>query len=535
MAHTTRAVTLTQRGMVSSPHYLASLAGLDTLREGGTAVDAAISVNSTLGVVYPHMTGVGGDAFWLIYDAASGSVHALNGSGRAGANATRELFAAQGHTAIPVRGPQAAITVPGTVDSWCRAHERFGTLPLARNLHTAINYARDGHAACAGKAKCLHEVSDILRSYSASRETLLGSGEEPPQPGDVVRFPKLADTMEAIAQHGRDGFYTGPVAEEIARSLQSAGGLLTVEDLAAHRSEWAQPLSTTYRGFDCYQHPPNSQGFAHLMMLNILEGYDLAGMDETNPDYLHTVVEATKLAFAERDRYLTDPDFGDIPLETLLSKEYAAELRARIRTDGTNEPRQPAALAGDTTCSVVVDGAGNAVSVIQSLYHECGSGFVAGDTGVLLQNRGAFFSLDEEHVNTLEPGKRSFHTLMPGMLLRDGQPYLVYGTMGGEGQPQTSTAVVNRVVDRGDEVQRAIDRPRWLYGRTWGEQSEGLRVESRIPEPVRSDLRDRGHSVRPVDEFDDVMGHAQAILVDSDRGVLMGGADPRGEGLALGW
>ncbi|GAB3716786.1 gamma-glutamyltransferase [Nocardiopsis oceani] len=535
MSHTTRAVTLAQRGMVASPHYLASLAGLDTLREGGSAVDAAISVNSTLGVVYSHMTGVGGDAIWLIYDAASGSVHALNGSGRAGANATRDLFASQGHTTIPVRGPKAAITVPGTVDSWCAAHNWFGTLPLAHTLRTAINYARGGHAVCAGKARCLNEVSDVLRRYSSSRETLFTSGGQPPKPGDVVRFPKLAETLETIAQQGRDGFYTGAVAEEIVGSLQKAGGLLTMEDLAAHRSEWEQPLSTTYRGFECFQHPPNSQGFVHLMMLNILEGFDLSQMGQTSADYLHTVTEATKLAFADRDRYLTDPDFTDIPLDTLLSKQYAAELRDRIRPDLARQPGQPSTLAGDTTCSVVVDSAGNAVSVIQSLYHEVGSGFVAGDTGVLLQNRGSFFSLDEEHVNTLEPGKRTFHTLMPGMLLRNGQPYLVYGTMGGEGQPQTSTALVNRIVDYGDEVQQAIDRPRWLHGRTWGEQSEDLRVESRIPESVRSGLQRRGHTVHTVDEFDDIMGHAQAIHVDSSRGVLMGGADPRGEGLALGW
>lgn len=536
MAQTTRPVTLARNGMVASPHYLASAAGLRVLQDGGNAVDAAIAVNAALAVVYPHMTGAGGDAFWLTYDARAGGVHALNGSGRAVSGADRDFFRTRGHTAIPTRGPLAAVTVPGAVDSWCAAHERFGALPLARTLEPAIGYARDGYAVCASHADCLHQVGDMLAQYGGTRTALLPGGR-PPRAGDVVRLPELAETLEAVAEKGRAGFYEGPVAAEIAASVQRAGGLLTIEDLAGHRSDWVEPVSTTYRGYDCYQHPPNSQGFAHLMMLNILEGYDVAGMGDGTAEYLHALVEATKLAFADRDRHLTDPDFGDIPLADLLSKDYAAELRERIDPARADGPSPAGAPAGDTTCSVVVDRDGNAVSVIQSLYHECGSGFVAGDSGVLLQNRGSFFSLDDEHVNRLEPGKRTSHTLMPGMLVRDGRPLMVYGAMGGEGQPQTSTALVTRVVDFGYEIQRAIDGPRWLFGRTWGEETRDLRVESRFSDTVLAGLGDRGHPVRVVDEWDGVMGHAQGIHLDRSRGdvVLMGGADARGEGIALGW
>jgi len=534
MGTSTRPVALAQRGMVSSPHYLSSGAGLRVLQDGGSAVDAAVAMNAALGVVYPHMTGVGGDALWLIHDASTGKVHALNGSGRAGSEATREWFSEQGHQQIPIRGPLAAITVPGAVDSWCTAHQWFGRLPLSSVLSPAIDYARDGYPVCQAQADCFSEVLDVLSSYPSSQEALL-PGQRAPRFGEVIRFPRLAETLETIAREGRDGFYSGAVAAEMVSSLRRAGGLLNHDDFAAQRSQWQEPLSTNYRGFDCYQHPPNSQGLAHLIMLNILEGFDISGMGADSSDYVHTIVEATKRAFSERDRYVTDPDHSDVPIEQLLSKDYAAELRASIDLETTYQAPATAAVGGDTTCSVAVDGDGNAVSVIQSLYHECGSGFVAGDTGVLLQNRGAFFSLDPEHVNRLEPAKRTFHTLMPGMLLRDGRPSLVYGTMGGEGQPQTSTALVTRIVDHDHDVQQAIDLPRWLYGRTWGEQTQDLRIERRFTDDTRTDLRKRGHPVRTVADTDDIMGHAQAIAIDHTSDVLSGGADPRGEGVALGW
>lgn len=533
MVHTSRPVVLARRGMVSSPHYLASGAGLRVLQDGGTAVDAAIAANATLGVVYPHMTGVGGDALWLIYDASAGRLHALNGSGRAACRASREWYRSQGLEVVPARGALAAVTVPGAVDSWCRAHDSFGSLPLSRLLAPAIAYARDGFPVCASLSRCTHDTVETLSACDAARVLFLPTGL-PPRAREVLRLPDLAATMEAVADKGRDGFYDGPVAEALTRAVQRAGGPLAMEDMLSHRSDWAEPISTTYRGLTCYQHPPSSQGLAHLMMLNILEGFDLTNVGEDSADYLHLVVEATKAAFVDRDRFITDPGFSRVPLERLLSKEYAAEVRSRIDLNRAAPPSPATAAAGDTTCTVTVDGQGNAVSVIQSLYHAFGSGFVAGATGVLLQNRGAFFSLDDEHVNRLEPGKRTLHTLMPGMVFRDQRPYIVYGTMGGEGQPQIQTALVTRVVDFGHDVQAAIDRPRWVYGRTWGAITSDLQVEDRFCEPVVSMLRARGHAMRVLGEWDETAGHAAAIRVN-EAGVLEGGADPRGEGLALGW
>src|SRR5690554_1081535 len=530
---TTRPVAMSTDGMVASPHYFASLAGLRILQDGGSAVDAAIAVNATLGIVYPHMTGMGGDSFWPINDASENKGHALNGSGRAVSGATRERFHRLGLKEIPRRGPHSAITAPGAVDAWCMAHERFGKLSMRQCLEQAISYARNGYPVSAGQARFTRETAQVLGRYEATRKAFMPN-DEAPNVGQILRFPGMANTMEAIAEHGREGFYEGPVAEEILRSLSEAGSEWTKEDLSGHRGTWSEPISTTYRGYTCYQHPPNGQGFAHLMMLNIVENFDVAALKNDRAAYIHLMVEATKLAFRDRDRYLTDPEFNDIPIERLLSKEYAAELAKEIDFDKamSNEPEP---MGQDTTCTVVVDRDGNAASVIQSLYHEFGSGFVAGDTGILLQNRGSFFSLDENHVNRLEPGKRCFHTLMPGMLFRNGKPALVYGTMGGEGQPQTSTAVVTRYIDFNHDVQTAVDNPRWLYGRTWKDATQALRLENRFDEALFASLRARGHQVEITEAWSDFMGHAAAIEINQRTGVLSGSADPRGEGIAVGW
>ena len=533
MAQPTRSLMQAKRGAVASPHYLASAAGLRVLQQGGNAVDSIIAMNSTLGVVYPHMTGMGGDAFWLVFDKASGKVHALNGSGRAVGNATRDRYTSEGHSTIPQRGVLAALTVPGVVDSWCMAHERFGRLPLGEVLAPAIEYAREGFPVSASQARFSAERLEILSQLAVTRKVFLPD-DKAPQTGQLMRMPKLADTMEAIVAHGRKGFYEGAVAEEIIRSVQAEGGFWELRDLADHRGNWVEPIHTDYRGYTAYQHPPNCQGLVHLMMLNVLEHFDLSKYSDTGADYAHLLVEISKQIFQDRDRYLTDPEHAHIPLDQLLSKKYAAEIAQRIRLDtAASDQREP--MGSDTTCTVAVDGQGNAVSMIQSLYHEFGSAMVAGDTGMVLQNRGSFFSLDANHVNSLEPGKRCFHTLMPGMLLRDGAPYLVYGTMGGEGQPQTSTMLATRVIDFGLDVQSAIDRPRWLYGRTWGEESKALRLENRFGGAVEDELRKRGHDVQILDEWSDLTGHAAAIQCNPDTGVLSAGADPRGDGIALGW
>lgn len=519
--------------MVSSPHYLATLAGLRLLERGGSAVDAAIGVNSTLGVVYPHMTGMGGDAFWLIHDAEAGTVHALNGSGRSVARATRERYRSAGHTAIPQRGPLSCVTVPGAVGSWCSAHERFGKLSLSDNLQQAISYARDGYPVSAGQARFTASTADVLARHEPTSNTFMPEGRIP-QVGELIRFPGLADTMELVAQNGHVGFYEGPVADKIVRAVVEAGGCWERDDLRTHESVWDDPVSTTYRGRTLYQHPPNSQGFVHLMIMNILENFDVSLLDSYDAEYVHLVVEASKLAFADRDRYLTDPDYAEIPMAHLLSKEYASRLAASIDLDHAR-PADPQPMGADTTCTVVVDRWGNAVSVIQSLYFEFGSAFVASDTGILLQNRGSFFSLDDDHVNRLEPGKRCFHTLMPGMMFQGTDLDLVYGTMGGEGQPQTSTALITRYVDFDEGVQVVIDQPRWLFGRTWGDETQSLRVEDRFGDSTALKLSRMGHQVETIDGWSDIAGHAAAIKVDHDNGVLIGAADARGEGIAAGW
>lgn len=519
--------------MVSSPHYLASLAGLKILESGGSAVDAAIAVNSTLGVVYPHMTGMGGDAFWLIHDATSAEVHALNGSGRAAGSATRDRYLSAGHTTIPQRGPLSCVTIPGAVDSWCTAHARFGKLDLAEDLQQATAYARDGYPVSAGQARFTAATSDVLERHAGTAQVFMPEGRSP-RTGELLKFPGLANTLELVAEEGAAGFYQGQVADEIVRAVVDAGGYWTAEDLRSHQSSWSDPVSTTYRGRTLYQHPPNSQGFVHLMIMNILENFDVSLLNSYSPEYVHLIVEASKLAFADRDRYLTDPEHCDIPMDHLLSKDYAAKLASSIDLN-TARASDPQPMGADTTCTVVVDRWGNAVSIIQSLYHEFGSGFVAGDTGVLLQNRGSFFSLDEKHVNRLEPGKRCFHTLMPGMMFKGSELDLVYGTMGGEGQPQTSSAVATRYVDFGEDVQDIIDDPRWLYGRTWGDETQNLRIEDRFGDATALKLSRMGHNVEIVDGWSDLAGHAAAIKIDHESGVLTGAADARGEGIAVGW
>jgi gamma-glutamyltranspeptidase/glutathione hydrolase len=385
-----------RNGAVASPHYLASVAGLNILQNGGSAVDAAIAINSTLGVVYPHMTGIGGDAFWLVYDASERKVHALNGTGRSSRNATRDFYHKQGHSRIPERGPFAAVTVPGACDSWCKAHERFGKLGLAEILNPAITYARDGFPVTSGQAHFTSERFDILSQTEATRKAYL-PGDDVPETGSLMRLPQLAETLQNVAANGRAGFYEGPVADEIVSALNAAGNYWDKSDLADHHGTWGEPIKTTYRGLTACQHPPNSQGFVHLMLLNVLEQFDLSKISDISADYVHLIVEACKLIFEDRDRYLTDPDHCDIPMEQLLSKDYAKELAGRIRMENTGvDERKP--MGQDTTCTVVVDAEGNAVSIIQSIYHEFGSAFVAGESGVLLQNRGSFFSLDESHV-----------------------------------------------------------------------------------------------------------------------------------------
>lgn len=543
---TGRPPTYAPRGVVSTPHALASSAGLEALQRGGSAVDAAIAANAVLCVVYPHMAGLGGDGFWLIAGPGTGGgVHALNASGPAARGATIDRYRAHGDE-IPSRGALAALTVPGAVDGWRLAHERFGRLPWADLFAGAIHYAREGMPVSRSLADWLVDDLEILRRAPDMARVYLPDGE-PKRDGARLVQADLARSFEIVASAGaRDGFYEGELARRICDGLRSAGSPLSPEDFAGFEAEWVEPISTTYRGHEVVEMPPNTQGFSALQILNLLEGFDVRAFGEGTADYYHHVVEAVKVAFADRDEWLTDPRHVDIPLGRLLDKGYADERRGlidprRALDPGDIEPgvrfgagAHRRAPSGDTVYLCAVDADGMAVSLIQSIYHDFGAAVIGGDTGIIMQNRGSFFSLDERHPNHLKPGKRSFHTIIPGMMLKDGRPVLAFGSMGGEGQPQTQAALVTRIVDFGYDVQQAIEAPRWLMGRTWGMESSDLWLESRISEEVARELTRRGHPVRTLSAWHGTLGHAQAIRIHAD-GTLEGGADPRGDGAAAGY
>lgn len=547
---TGRPPSLASRGMVSTPHYLATGAGLATLRRGGSAVDAAIAADAVLCVVYPHMAGIGGDGFWLIAGPDTNSVQALNASGPAGREATIDHYRQHGcQDAIPDRGALAALTVPGAVDGWRVAHERFGRLPWADLFTDAIAYARDGMAISRSLADWLAADAPILRKSPEMTRIYLPTGE-PQREGARLAQTELARSLERLAASGaRAGFYEGELAQRICAALRPAGSPLTPEDFAAYHAAWVDPISTSYRGFEMAQLPPSTQGFAALQILNLLEGFDVPSWGEGTVDYYHHMVEAVKLAFEDRDEWLTDPAFVDIPLKQLLSKEYAAKRRALIdpkrvliaeevgpgvRYKAGVTHRHPPA-SGDTVYFSTADSDGLVVSIIMSIYHDFGAAVVGGDTGIIMQNRGSFFALDETHPNRLEPGKRTFHTIIPAMMLKDGLPVLAYGTMGGEGQPQTQAAMITRMVDFGYDVQQAIEAPRWLMGRTWGTATRDLALEARISDQIARELTLRGHPVRRVNQWEGTVGHAQAIRINRENGFFEGGADPRGDGSAAGY
>lgn len=514
--------------MVVSPHYLASAAGARVLEKGGNAFDAAVAVSATLAVVYPHMTGLGGDSFWLTYNAQEACVRAYNGSGRSGYRVRRSNYA--GESAIPRRGVRSAITVPGMVDSWDAILSQYGRLSLAEVLEPAIGYALDGFPLSPDQ-----QSNTLLAGAALAVEAsaIYMPGGVIPSAGSRFQQKQLAATLRRLAVGGRDSFYKGKIAEDICNYMLAAGGYLTRDDFADHQGNWVEPIHTDYHGHRVYQVPPNSQGFTGLMSLNILENFNFKEMEHGSYEYYHLMVEALKLSFRDRDKVLTDPEFSAVPLKQLLDKSYAGQLAASISMQKaaqlTSEP-----IGRDTAYAAVVDEEGNAVSFIQSLYFEFGSGVLAGDTGILLQNRGSFFSLDPGHINTLEPHKRSFHTLMPAMACREGKPAILYGTQGGEGQPQTQTLLLTRMLHYGMNPQSAVSEPRFVWGRTWGEPTQELKLESRIDAQVLSDLAAAGHNVRKVDAYDGIVGHAHAIAID-DNGYRSGGTDPRCDGAAMGW
>jgi len=528
--------------MVASPHALASQSGVAALRAGGNALDAAIAAAATIAVVYPHMNGIGGDNFWLFWDARAGRLHALCGAGRSAAAANIDWYAARGVTeAIPARGGPAALTVPGAVDGWWQAHRHSVTTmgsPLEWNdlLADAITHAREGFSASAGQRRPPPREPDLFGPAAGAdiRRALWPLYH----PDALARGPlvqaDLARSLEAIRAGGPDELYRGALGRRLIAAAAAAGSPLSVEDLAAHRSEWMEPLSVPWGGGVAASLPPPTQGISALALLGISEGFDLAALGEA--DYVHVMVEAIKLAFADRDRHLTDPAAMTVSPAALLAPERLARLRGRISLKRALAPGETAAPGGgDTIAIVAADAAGNAVSLIQSLYYTFGAGVVAGDTGIVLQNRGSFFSLDPRHVNALAPRKHTMHTLVPSMYLQGGRPRMVYGTMGGEGQPQTQAALLTRRLHRGLGTQACVEAPRWLYGRTWGVATRALSVEGRYPEGLAADLAARGHDVRRGEDWDDLFGHAHAIWMEDNGGGLAGGSDPRADGAALGY
>lgn len=533
---TGRPLTLAPRGMVTSPHALASEAGVAILRAGGSAVDAAIAANAVLSVVYPHQSSVGGDAVWLLYDAAARRVRFLNASGRAPAAATIEEFRRRDLDEIPTRG-LLPVTVPGTVDGWWTAHQAYGRLPWRTLLEPAIGYAREGFPVTARVAACIQRSLDVITEEPTTAAMYLLDGSAP-RPGARLVQPALARSLELIAEGGREPFYAGEIARGIVAFSRAHGGLLAERDLAEHRSDWGEPLATTYRGVTIYEPPPNTQGIVTLMMLNMLEGDDIGALPYLGPEHVHLLVEAKKVAFADRNQHLADPAFVKVPVEQLLDKAYARERRRLIRRDRATAWDQVAAgsLEGDTVYVAAVDREGNAVSLDQSLYFFFGSGVVAGGTGVLLHNRGAYFSLDPGHPNRLEPGKRPFHTLIASLAFRGERLWAVFGCMGADGQPQIHLQVYSAMIDHGLDLQAAIEAPRWLSGRfAIGDPRDLLNLEGRFPPETVEGLRGRGHQLNVWGPWHELTGHAHGVLIDPESGVRMGASDPRSDGAAIGY
>jgi gamma-glutamyltranspeptidase/glutathione hydrolase len=524
--------------MVACPHALASSAGVEVLRAGGSAVDAAIAASAVLSVVYPHMTSIGGDAFWLVYDARRPAVRYLAGAGRAAASARLEWFHSRGMSEIPYRGVlPGTITVPGAVDSWCEAHATYGRLPLARDLSAAIEYARDGFAVSERLALLTARLADVLAAQPGAGAIFLPDGAAP-RTGQRLRNPDLGRTLEAIAGEGRAGFYGGWVAREAARFAREHGGFFTERDFMEQRARWGEPLQATYRGVAIYETPPPTHGFTVLQMLKLLEPFDLGRLPYLGPDHVHLLVQAKQLAFRDRDQLLADPEFVEVPVEQLLSDAYIDERRRLIdpaRALAWDQVPTAGSLAGDTVFVAAVDAEGNAASLIQSVYAGFGSGVIAGRTGVVLQNRGVYFSLDPAHPNRLEPGKRPLHTLIASLALRDNRLWQVLGCMGADGQPQIHLQAYVALIDFALGIQEAIESPRWLSGRfAIGEPRDLLNMEGRFAPETLAELTRRGHTVNRWEAWNEQAGHAHGITIDPETGARLGAADPRSDGAALG-
>ena len=520
-----------RHGMVATSQPLAVEAGLDVLMRGGNAFDAAVTTAAMLNVVEPMSTGIGGDCFALLYLADTGEIKALNGSGRAPQGLDLSVFQERGLNQMPITG-MLPVTIPGTVDGWATLLDAHGSLTLGEALAPAIHSAEQGFAVTNGIAAAWAGLAPRLRATPEAAAHYLVDGERAPRAGEVFRLPGLARTLRYIAAEGRDGFYEGEIAEAIVDFSARNGGFISREDLRRHRSCWVEPIYTDYRGYRVYECPPNGQGLAALLALNILKGFPLDGLDIYSTQRLHLLIESMRLGFADAFAYVADPDHVEIPLHGLLSEAYARERRAMIRPDRAIAHPSPGQPAGhDTVYLTVVDGDGNACSFINSLYYGFGSGMVAGDTGICLQNRGANFVLDPAHRNCWSPGKRPYHTIIPSLITHRSRLKASYGVMGGFMQPQGHLQVVSNLVDYGLDPQELMDAPRFQVSQDLQEVS----VERGISPDVVSELCGLGHRVAPPTPRSPEFGGGQIILIDEVSGTYLGGSDPRKDGCALGF
>jgi gamma-glutamyltranspeptidase/glutathione hydrolase len=543
----TRSPVLGKHGMIATSHPLATQIGLDILKQGGTAVDAAIAANAALGVIEPNNGGIGGDLFAIVWSAKDRKLYGLNASGRSPKGLSYEtLKTVLGQRAqIPLYGP-LSISVPGAVDGWFQLHKRFGKLPVSTLLAPSIRYAREGVPvpqviaySWQVAARRLADNRADITEFDNFRKTFLIEGKAPME-GQVFRNPDLASTYEKIAKSGRDGFYKGVVAEAIDRYARRVGLYLRKDDLVSHQSTWVEPVSVNYRGFTVHELPPNGQGIAVLQMLSILEGFDLKSLGHNSADYLHLLVEAKKLAFEDRARYYADPDFAKIPVDALLSKDYAARRRKLIDPRKAAEridASDPALRAGDTVYLTVADDEGNMVSLIQSNMLEFGSGMVPNGLGFVFHNRGTSFTMQPDHANVYAPSKRPFNTIIPGFVTKNGEPFLSFGVMGGAMQPQGHLQVLCNIIDFGMNVQEAGDAARFSHSGssepigTVMKDGGRLALESGISREVRTELERRGHHLAETDFF----GGYQAILWDAKNQIYWGASEMRKDGQAAGF
>lgn len=535
-----RSEVIARHGMAATSQPLATQIAIDILKQGGTAVDAAIAANAAIGLMEPTGNGIGGDLFAIVWDNKTQQLYGLNASGRSPASLTLEEFQKRNLKLIPPYGP-LTVTVPGCVDGWFELHAKFGKLPMTELLTPAINYANEGFPVSEVIADGWRGSKNTFAQYPGFLETYFPDGGDGPQTGDIFRNPMLASTLQQIAHGGRDAFYKGEIAHRIADDLKQHGGFLSYDDLASHHSDWIEPVSTNYRGYDVWELPPNGQGIAALQILNILEEYDLKSAGFGSVDHLHWFTEAKKLAFEDRARLYADMDFVNVPVDKLISKDYANERRKLIkdRAAKTYDPGLPHALEdGDTIYLTVADKDRNMVSLIQSNYRGFGSGMCPAGLGFCLQDRGQLFDLTPGRFNTYAPKKRPFHTIIPAFVTKDGKPFLSFGVMGGATQPQGHVQIITNIIDFGMNTQEAGDAPRMIHSGSSEPTGEVMQdggtiaLEEGFSTEVRRDLIERGHTLQP---SPGIFGGYQGIRYDPERDIYFGASESRKDGCAIGY